>query len=420
MATDLTSIPVVAGDEILATDINGIRSDLVRRAGDFETSGGAGGAYTLSIDASISAYAAGQVFCFSAKFTSVGSDTLNVNGLGASAIHKDHDVVLEAGDIESGQNVMVMYDGTHMQMLSQKAIDIASSSKATLVGGGSADSLHGHLFHSQHRYSFNMFFTNTQSPRFCVTPSLGYMFLANAAAGSGVNILQFVRDTVTGLYYYNNVTVSMSGEDSNATYFGIYATDSYVYVGAKKNGANDIIFKRFTLALAEETTLAVTGADFAVSTMGQRLSICGNDSTLYVLGDDGGTDRLVPYAINNALATLTRGANVALGINPDDITAAHFDGTDILLMDRNTNSSVKRISVAAAATLATGPGGFMFARASVNTFGSSGTNLRGVYCGLSNAISGALSIFSIHERYEDQSGTKEWELHIDSLKAPVA
>jgi len=63
------------------------------------------------------AYAAGQTFNFVAAGTNATSSvTLNLNGLGARTVTKQGSVALAVGDIQSGQMVQVVYDGTRFQI----------------------------------------------------------------------------------------------------------------------------------------------------------------------------------------------------------------------------------------------------------------------------------------------------------------
>ncbi len=74
---------------------------------------------TMAISLGLNAYTAGQQFGFVAAGTNTGAVTININGLGAKALKKfDNAVDLEAGDIATGQFVLVGYDGTNFQMLS--------------------------------------------------------------------------------------------------------------------------------------------------------------------------------------------------------------------------------------------------------------------------------------------------------------
>ena len=87
------------------------------------TSAGTGSAYTVAATQTISAYAAGQLFCFIAHADSGASATLNVDSVGAKTIKKKHDQDLAAADIEQDQLVLVAYKATEdvFQMLSQVA-----------------------------------------------------------------------------------------------------------------------------------------------------------------------------------------------------------------------------------------------------------------------------------------------------------
>ncbi len=73
---------------------------------------------------------------FDANFENTSAATLNVDSLGAKTIKKNHDTDLASGDIEIGQKVLVSYDGTNFQMISQVANavtggDVAGPASAT-------------------------------------------------------------------------------------------------------------------------------------------------------------------------------------------------------------------------------------------------------------------------------------------------
>jgi len=78
-------------------------------------------AYAVTLDPVPSAYFDGMEVNFKANTANTGPATLNVNSLGAKTIKKRNDKDLKTGDIESGQIVKVIYDGTYFQMQSQIA-----------------------------------------------------------------------------------------------------------------------------------------------------------------------------------------------------------------------------------------------------------------------------------------------------------
>ncbi len=117
----MNSATVADNQDATAAQYNNLRKDVVQLAGDYATSSGSANAYVLAVDAQIvSAYVEGTVFKFKANFANTGAATLNVNTLGAKTIKKNYDQDLAQGDIKSGQLVIVMYDGTNLQMLSEK------------------------------------------------------------------------------------------------------------------------------------------------------------------------------------------------------------------------------------------------------------------------------------------------------------
>ena len=74
---------------------------------------------TGTMSPTLAAYAAGQMFYFVAAGDNTGAVTLNLDGLGAKAVTRDGSVALAAGDIKSGEVVVVVYDGTRFQVVSQ-------------------------------------------------------------------------------------------------------------------------------------------------------------------------------------------------------------------------------------------------------------------------------------------------------------
>jgi hypothetical protein len=59
------------------------------------------------------------MFYFVATGDNTGAVTLNIDALGAKAVTRDGSVALAAGDIKSGEVVVVVYDGTRFQVVSQ-------------------------------------------------------------------------------------------------------------------------------------------------------------------------------------------------------------------------------------------------------------------------------------------------------------
>jgi len=74
---------------------------------------------TGTLSPTLTAYAAGQMFYWIAAGANTGAVTLNIDSLGAKAVTRDGSTALAAGDIRSGEVVVVVYDGTRFQVVSQ-------------------------------------------------------------------------------------------------------------------------------------------------------------------------------------------------------------------------------------------------------------------------------------------------------------
>lgn len=108
-----TDITVGAGN--LYVTQTGLQVNAETFAADAEASD----TYVITLSPVPIAYVTGMTLRFSANTANTGAATLNVNSLGAKTIKKLHDQDLATGDIESGQVLTVVYDGTNFQMQSQ-------------------------------------------------------------------------------------------------------------------------------------------------------------------------------------------------------------------------------------------------------------------------------------------------------------
>lgn len=94
-------------------------------------------AYACSLDYTVTTYITGARYTFRANTVNTGAATLNLNGIGAKAITRVAGGVttpLLDGDICAGQDVEVVYDGTQMQMVSQRCT-AAWTGPTTDMGG---------------------------------------------------------------------------------------------------------------------------------------------------------------------------------------------------------------------------------------------------------------------------------------------
>lgn len=113
----LTLLLILAGLASGQTYRNGAST----REGPVNHCGTASGTNTItcSMSPAIAGYVTGNEYAFIAAGANTGAVTLNINSRGAIAVKKNGSAALVADDIKTGQLVVVRYDGTNFQMLSQ-------------------------------------------------------------------------------------------------------------------------------------------------------------------------------------------------------------------------------------------------------------------------------------------------------------
>ena len=100
-----------------------------------------------SLSPALTAYAAGQMFYFVAAGTNTTAVTINIDGLGVKNLTHNGNVALAAGDILSGEVVVIVYDGTRFQMVSPAnsfGSIILGSPLAVSYGGTGVSTLTGY------------------------------------------------------------------------------------------------------------------------------------------------------------------------------------------------------------------------------------------------------------------------------------
>lgn len=224
----------------------------------YAADGGGSDTYVITLSPALTAYTTGQVIVFKANTANTGAATLNVNSLGAKTIKKNHDVDLADNDIEANQLVVVVYDGTNFEMVSQVANSGLSAGSATYVGSpntvsntastsGNIDTdyttnfqsktvmlyykLHGKqsgseayssgvaIYNGTSLTMHHVYFSNTLVGTTTLTPnhfSVGSSAPTAGDAGSNINVtlsLQTVNATkVTVRFTWNAINASQSGD----------------------------------------------------------------------------------------------------------------------------------------------------------------------------------------------------------------
>ena len=144
-------------------------------------------AYAVAINSMVTALFTGLTIIFKANTANTGACTLNVNAIGAIAIKKAHDQDLADGDIEAGQLVIAVFDGTLFQMISPVAAATAIPVKATAA-------------------EIN---TGTDDAKFITALGLRGSALLNLPSG------QLINGKIVPSVASNNLTVAIKGMDGN-------------------------------------------------------------------------------------------------------------------------------------------------------------------------------------------------------------
>jgi hypothetical protein len=266
----------------------------------------------------VAAYAAGQMFYFVATGDNTGAVTLNIDSLGAKAVTRDGSVALAAGDIKSGEVVVVVYDGTRFQVVSQlnsagdarfANVSIASS---LYVGGVST-------FVGNAGFSANVSITSALNVGGVATFSAG-----TAAAPS----ITTTGDTNTGIFFPAADTIAFTEGGVEAARFdssgnlGIGTSSPQAKLVASNGGANGFeldpangfisAFNRSTSAWTKITTRAssytfnLSNTNDAVNIDASGNLLVGTTSPLYstagrgLLEVNGSSSALCALKINNA------------------------------------------------------------------------------------------------------------------------
>lgn len=139
-ASNTGSLPGLSGSSSPALIDNSIRAMMgaTKREHDWRnytvTSGGSANAYTLTYSVAPDAYYTGQRFAFKTSFANTGAATVNVNALGAKTIKKlssGAKADVASGDINSGDYIDLVYDGTDFVWVNKGATTVSSASDTT-------------------------------------------------------------------------------------------------------------------------------------------------------------------------------------------------------------------------------------------------------------------------------------------------
>ncbi len=199
--------------------------------------------YTTTITG-VTGYATNDAYVI--KFNTANSDgaTININGLGAKQLVKNNNVIITGGDIQVGQEFIIIYDGTNFQMLGiapNQMFAYVTNADTVTINKGQVVYAFGA---SGDRMSVKLA-NNTGDATSAKT--IGLVFSTSIAAnGTGFIITQGVIQNLNLGAYNAGDTLYLGATPGSYTNVKPYAPNHLVYVGIveRANAGNGQIYVR--------------------------------------------------------------------------------------------------------------------------------------------------------------------------------
>ena len=341
------------------------------------------GADTITATASptLAAYAAGQMFYFVAAGDNTTSVTLNIDALGAKAVTRDGSTALVAADIKSGEVIVVVYDGTRFQVVSQlnsagdarfANVSIASS---LYVGGVST-------FVGNAGFSANVSIASALS--------VGGVAAITGATTIGGN-LTLSGGTANGVLYLNGSKVATSGsaltfDGTNfATTQNVSTDGTYTGTGAlTSNGSNYLQWRYNDASGSSVMAMAKargTSASPAAVQSGDELGRLSFDAW-------GGTTRRPLSRVNAGVEVFTSDSNISSNLTFHTSSSGAASATEKMRLDSSGQLGIGTTTNALTNVLTVYRTG---STQSAMAAGNSNTGLNGTLFGVDTAGNGIIN-----------------------------
>lgn len=226
-----SSSTVAAGGDILATQYNNLRKDVIEGQLIYGADAGGTDTYAITIDAQYTAYVTGTLLVVKFNTANTGACTLAANGLANIDIRKRGALALETGDILAGSTHLLIKEASVFTILSNLgtglttaeivqlngiSANVTSTNLNTLTAGSSsdADALHTHATN----YLKSIYFEEVTSTGATATVTVGFrprVIHAISTSGRSVGHAYISEDGGTINQGYTK-TYDVTAEGSNA------------------------------------------------------------------------------------------------------------------------------------------------------------------------------------------------------------
>lgn len=148
---------------------------------DYTVATGSDNAYVLTLAQALAALVTGMPIFFKANHTNTGAATLNIDGLGAVSLRNCYNQTLAAGDIRSGQIVVVVYDGTYFQVINNPKPQFRGCLLYMVSGSQAVSGGMGRLYFDGEHYDTDAMHDNTSNTSRITVPAGASWFKLRAS-----------------------------------------------------------------------------------------------------------------------------------------------------------------------------------------------------------------------------------------------
>ena len=275
LGSAVLTIPAITGTAFSS----GTKADTLEAA-TFATDSAGTDSYVITLSPAITAYVTNAEYRFIAGTANTGAATININGLGAKTIKKAAGGLttdLADNDIRAGQPVVLIYDGTNMQMVS--TLGNASGGGSGTVNSGTANQL--------------AYYAGTGTAVSGLTSANSSMLATDA---SGVPSFTTVPSLI-GSASAIGPTFQNTNSSGNVSYY-LTNDQSTKHGGIVMFGSNyGVVASRNTVALVSAAAELWVNSDWGVSSG-------GTDIIRFRTGGFGNTDAMTISAGNPGLVSI--------------------------------------------------------------------------------------------------------------------